>query len=262
MDHRVSEEAGWGEFEQLIKSFNKMTADLKDYQALQLKNQVSEMKEQVFRSVAHDLRAPLLGLQGYIYLLSSGKITEEQRGEYLQRMDEAAKNLSSLLEDVLSVSRVEAGMALPQRRQTELEPLLQNVLNTLRPAAQEKGLALEMQVPAGLCAWADPKLLRRIVTNLLSNAVKFTKEGFVKVTAQDEEKQTVVRVQDSGVGLDEKQCAEIFEKYRQVDEKAEGYGLGLFISRQLARAHGGDLTVQSEAGKGSTFILTLPKEEA
>ena len=262
LDHRVSEEAGWGEFEQLIKSFNKMTADLKDYQALQLKNQVSEMKEQVFRSVAHDLRAPLLGLQGYIYLLSSGKITEEQRGEYLQRMDEAAKNLSSLLEDVLSVSRVEAGMALPQRRQTELEPLLQNVLNTLRPAAQEKGLALEMQVPAGLCAWADPKLLRRIVTNLLSNAVKFTKEGFVKVTAQDEEKQTVVRVQDSGVGLDEKQCAEIFEKYRQVDEKAEGYGLGLFISRQLARAHGGDLTVQSEAGKGSTFILTLPKEEA
>ena len=262
LEHRVSEEAGWGEFEQLIKSFNKMTADLKDYQALQLKNQVSEMKEQVFRSVAHDLRAPLLGLQGYIYLLSSGKITEEQRGEYLQRMDEAAKNLSSLLEDVLSVSRVEAGMALPQRRQTELEPLLQNVLNTLRPAAQEKGLALEMQVPAGLCAWADPKLLRRIVTNLLSNAVKFTKEGFVKVTAQDEEKQTVVRVQDSGVGLDEKQCAEIFEKYRQVDEKAEGYGLGLFISRQLARAHGGDLTVQSEAGKGSTFILTLPKEEA
>ena len=82
------------------------------------------------------------------------------------------------------------------------------------------------------------------------------------MTAQDEEKQTVVRVQDSGVGLDEKQCAEIFEKYRQVDEKAEGYGLGLFISRQLARAHGGDLTVQSEAGKGSTFILTLPKEEA
>ena len=140
---------------------------------------------------------------------------------------------------------------------------LRNVPTLSRlPAAQEKGLALEMQVPAGLCAWADPKLLRRIVTNLLSNAVKFTKEGFVKVTAQDEEKQTVVRVQDSGVGLDEKQCAEIFEKYRQVDEKAEGYGLGLFISRQLARAHGGDLTVQSEAGKGSTFILTLPKEEA
>ncbi len=262
LDHRVNEEAGWGEFEQLIKSFNKMTADLKDYQALQLKNQVSEMKEQVFRSVAHDLRAPLLGLQGYIYLLSSGKITEDQRSEYLQRMDEAAKNLSSLLEDVLSVSRVEAGMTLPQRQLVELEPLLQNVLNTLRPAAQEKGLKLGMQVPAGLCAWADPKLLRRIVTNLLSNAVKFTREGFVKISAADEEKQTVISVQDSGVGLTEKQCAEIFEKYRQVDEKAEGYGLGLFISRQLARAHGGDLKAESEEGKGSTFILTLPKEEA
>lgn len=262
LDHRVSEEEGWGEFEQLIKSFNKMTADLKDYQALQLKNQVSEMKEQVFRAVAHDLRAPLLGLQGYIYILSSGKITEEQHAEYLQRMDEAAKNLSSLLEDVLSVSRVEAGMALPQRQQVELEPVMQNVLNTLRPAAQEKGLDLQTEVPSGLCVWADPKLLRRIMTNLLSNAVKFTKDGFVRLAAREEESSIVISVQDTGVGLTEKQQKEIFEKYRQVDEQTEGYGLGLFISRQLARAHGGDLTVSSQSGKGSTFTLTLPKEEA
>lgn len=261
LDHRVNENVGWGELQQLIVSFNKMTADLKDYQALQIKNQVSEMKEQVFRSVAHDLRAPLLGLQGYIYLLSSGKATEEQKQEYLQRMKEGAQNLSSLLEDVLAVSRVEAGMTLPQRQSLSLRPLLQNVLHTIEPSAQEKGLRLDLDCAEDLKVYADPKLLRRIVTNLLSNAVKFTQQGFIATQAYEENGQTVVSVRDSGKGMDEKQCREVFEKYRQVDETAEGYGLGLFISRQLARAHGGDLTVQSLPGQGSTFILRLPKEE-
>lgn len=260
-DHRISEDVAWGELRQLIVAFNKMTADLKDYQALQLKTQISEMKEQIFRSVAHDLRAPLLGLQGYIYILSSGKITEQQQQEYLRRMTEATQNLSSLLEDVLSVSRIEAGMSLPQRQQVELEPLLRGILQTAEPVAKEKGLRLELEVPPQAAAWADVKLLRRIVTNLVSNAIKFTREGFVAIRVEDTPQHTRVEVHDSGVGLTEKQCGEIFEKYRQVDDGAEGYGLGLFISRQLARAHGGDLTVQSAPGQGSTFALCLPKEE-
>lgn len=260
LDHRVNEEVGWGEFKELMASFNKMTADLKDYQTLQLKARVSEMKEQIFRSVAHDLRAPLLGLQGYIYILSSGKINAQQRAEYLQRMTEAAKDLSSLLEDVLAVSRVEAGMAPPQRRAVELKPLLQSVLHTAEPSAAEKGLRLELDVSEEAEALADPKLLRRIVSNLISNAVKFTQKGFVKVSACEEKTRTLVSVADSGPGLTEKQSEEIFEKYRQADDQAQGYGLGLFISRQLARAHGGELSVSSRPGQGSVFTLALPKE--
>lgn len=260
LDHRVNEEVGWGEFKELMASFNKMTADLKDYQALQLKARVSEMKEEIFRSVAHDLRAPLLGLQGYIYILSSGKINAQQRAEYLQRMTEAAKDLSSLLEDVLAVSRVEAGMGLPQRRVVELKPLLQSVLHTAEPSAAEKGLRLELDVSEKAAAFADPKLLRRIVTNLISNAVKFTQKGFVKISVCEEPKCTLVAVADSGPGLTEKQSKEIFEKCRQADDEAQGYGLGLFISRQLARAHGGELSVSSRPGEGSVFTLVLPKE--
>ncbi len=261
LDHRVNEDFGWGEFQGLMASFNKMTADLKDYQALQLKNQVSEMKEHIFRSVAHDLRSPLLGLQGYIYILQSGKINPEQREEYLRRMEEAALNLSSLLEDVLAVSRVEAGMALPQRQSIEITEFLQNVIHDIEPVAQEKGLRLACNDSEGISVYADPKLLRRILTNLLSNAVKFTKEGWIKISVEDQPNQTLISVQDSGIGLSEKECVEIFEKYNQVSSKAEGYGLGLFISRQLARAHGGDLSVQSAPGQGSTFVLMLPKEE-
>ena len=261
LDHRIKEEVGWGEFKDLIASFNKMTADLKDYQALQLKSQVSEMKEQVYRAVAHDLRAPLMGLQGYIYILSSGQVTDEERKDYLLRMADAAQNLSSMLEDVLAVSRVEAGMALPQREKVSVLPLVHHVLDTQRPAAESKSVELSCQMPDELAMWADPKLLRRIVTNLVSNAVKFTEKGFVKVIGGEDANTVWLQVQDSGIGLTPQQMAHLFEKFRQVDGHAEGYGLGLFISRQLARAHGGDLTVASEAGKGSTFTLRLPKEE-
>lgn len=262
LDHRVNEEAGWGELEQLIQSFNEMTADLQDYQALQLKSQVSEMKEQVFRSVAHDLRAPLLGLQGYIYLLAEDTLPPAQQKEYMARMADAVQNLSGLLEDVLAVSRVETGVELPHRQKLLLKPLLTRLVQAQEPLAKKKGLALSVEVSEQAAAWADPKLLQRIVTNLLSNALKFTERGFVKVAAQETDTDTWITVQDSGIGLTEAQCRDIFEKYRQVNEQAEGYGLGLFISRQLARAHGGELSAASVPGQGSTFTLRLPKEEA
>ena len=260
LDYQIPQEANWKEFQDLIGSFNQMTTDLKNYQALQLKNKVSEMKEQVFRSIAHDLRAPLLGLQGYIYILSSGQVSEEQRQDYLSRMADAAQNLSSLLEDVLAVSRVEAGVELPRRERVELLPLVDSVLNTQRPAAQEKNIDLQVEIPNTLKVYADPKLLKRIFSNLLSNAVKYTQQGFVRVSAGEDEKNVRITVQDSGIGLTAEQCQEIFEKFYQTDSHAQGYGLGLFISRQLARAHGGELSVESVFGQGSTFILCLPKE--
>lgn len=261
LEHQISKEVDWDEFKELIASFNKMTADLKDYQNLQLKSQVSEMKEQVYRSVAHDLRAPLMGLQGYIYILSSGQVSDQERKDYLLRMSDAAQNLSSLLEDVLAVSRVEAGMSLPQRENITLLPLLQSVLHTQQPIAMEKGLNLSCTVSPELTVYADPKLLRRMMMNLISNAVKFTDKGFIQITAEQTEQQVCISVQDSGRGITAQEKAHIFEKFRQGDSRSEGYGLGLFISRQLARAHGGDLTVTSAEGEGSTFTLQLPKEE-
>jgi signal transduction histidine kinase len=261
LNHRVSEDMDWGEFRKLIASFNKMTADLKDYQQLQIKNQVSEMKEQVYRAVAHDLRAPLMGLQGYIYILSSGQVTEEERKDYLVRMTEAAQNLSSMLEDVLAVSRVEAGMSLPQLEKTAVAPLIESVFRLQQPIAQEKKLELSCEIPPNLTVYADPKLFRRIMMNLVSNAVKFTDKGFVKITGGEDDQQVWISVQDSGRGMTPQQATHIFEKFQQVDATAEGYGLGLFISRQLALAHKGNLTVESKVGEGSTFTVHLPKEE-
>ena len=259
-DEKIDEEIGWGEFKHLIASFNKMTADLKDYQVLQLQAQVSEMKEQVFRAVAHDLRAPLLGLQGYLYILQSGKVSKDEEKQYLELMSQAAKNLSSLLEDVLDVSRVQAGMMMPKKESVALPEIVKNVTDTLTPAAQEKGLALTADIAVDRLP-ADPKLLQRVIMNLVSNAIKFTDKGFVRVRAWQDEKGYYLSVADSGIGISEHDLKGLFQKYHQVHTDRQGYGLGLFISRQIMQAHGGTLDVTSKPGEGSVFTLSIPKEQ-
>ncbi|MBO7190791.1 MAG: sensor histidine kinase [Elusimicrobiaceae bacterium] len=260
LDQKIDEDIGWGEFKQLITAFNQMTTDLQDYQVLQLQAQVSQMKEQVFRAVAHDLRAPLLGLQGYLHILQSGKVSEEEKKQYLDLMSQAARDLSSLLEDVLDVSRVEAGVLAPQKQNVDLAQLARQVIGTLQPVAEQKKLPLDLSVPK-MNVWADPKLLQRIIMNLVSNAIKFTEKGFVRIGASEDEKCYRITVQDSGIGMSAQEIKGLFQKYHQVHADKPGYGLGLFISRQIAQAHGGTLDVVSQPGQGSTFTLTLPKEE-
>ncbi len=260
LDVHVDPEIGWGEFKRLINAFNQMTVDLKDYQVLRLQAQVSELKEQVFRSVAHDLRAPLMGLQGYIYILQNGHVSENEKQNYLKLMSEAAQNLSALLEDVLDISRLEAGMAQVHKESVDLHVLVNEVFDTLRPTATQKNLSLEADLSVDRLP-ADPKLFKRVLTNLVSNAIKFTQKGFVKVWATQDSTSYTLQVQDSGIGLSAQEIKGLFHKYHQVHADQPGFGLGLFISRQLVEAHGGTLTVSSVLSQGSTFTITLPKEK-
>ncbi len=261
LDVHVDPEIGWGEFKRLIHDFNQMTVDLKGYQALRLQAQVSQMKEQVFRAVAHDLRAPLMGLQGYIYILKNGEVSAQEKQNYLKLMDEAAQNLSALLEDVLDVSRLEAGMAQVQKQTVDLKKLVREVFDTVRPTAAEKQLELSSEIDCPQMM-ADPKAFKRVLTNLVSNAVKFTEKGFVRVIASQDEKSYTVKVEDSGIGLSEQEIKGLFQKYHQVHPDKPGYGLGLFISRQLVQAHGGTLAVSSVPKQGSCFTIQIPKEQA
>ena len=260
LEQKIDEEIGWGEFKQLISSFNKMTEDLKDYQVLQLQAQVSEMKENIFRSVAHDLRAPLLGLQGYLYILESGKASKEEEKEYLSLMSQAAKNLSVLLEDVLDVSRLQAGMMIPKKQEVDVKQMVRQVEDMLRPTATEKKLELSSEVKLEKIS-ADPKLLQRVITNLVSNAIKFTEKGFVSIKTWKEQNRGYISVSDSGIGLSETDIKSIFLKYHQVNTDKAGYGLGLFISQQIVAAHGGRLEVSSVLGEGSVFTIILPEEQ-
>ena len=158
------------------------------------------------------------------------------------------------------VSRLEAGTLNPALQEVYLPKLAQEAADTVAPSAREKHLELNVQVP-DITLQADEKLLRRVLINLLSNAVKFTQAGFVRLEAKEEPGRVLISVTDSGVGIALKDQQTIFEKYHQVRSDSRGYGLGLFISRQIACAHGGDIVVSSEPGKGSTFTVTLPKEK-
>lgn len=262
LDVQVDEEIGWGEFKQLIADFNKMTVDLKDYQRLQLQMHISQMKEGVFRSVAHDLRAPLMGLQCYLHTLRNApQLPPEQQKECLDMMDQSAKNLSLLLEDVLNVARIESGVVDPKKEQVEIGPFIQQITDILAPLAKDKGLEISTQIEVDTFP-VDPKLFLRVVQNLLANAIKFTDKGFIRLRAWQDAAHYFLSVQDSGIGIAKEELEEIFEKYHQVNVNKPGYGLGLFISRQIVLAHGGTLEVSSTPGEGSTFTVCLRKEDA
>ena len=159
----------------------------------------------------------------------------------------------------MDVSRLEAGMSTVQKQSVEVRPLLEEVMDTLRPAAEQKKLKLTLQCKVDRVP-ADPKMLKRIMMNLASNAVKFTEKGFVRIVATQDKKRYALKVEDSGIGLSDSEIKGLFQKYHQVRPDQPGYGLGLFISRQLVEAHGGSLEVISKPGKGSIFTVRLPKE--
>jgi signal transduction histidine kinase len=134
------------------------------------------------------------------------------------------------------------------------------VTDTLKPTAAEKKIDLQADIPAWQVP-ADEKLLRRVLTNLVSNAIKFTEKGFVRIYAKQDEKCYFITVEDSGIGMSEQEIKGLFQKYHQIHADKPGYGLGLFISRQIVESHGGTLSVTSRPGEGSVFTITLPKEE-
>ena len=258
LEVHVDEQQGWKEFKPLITSFNQMVQDLKDYQALRVRAELAQLKENIFRAVAHDLRAPLLGLQGYIYVLQNGSLSPAEQKEYLAQMHTAAQNLSLLLEDALAVSRLQTGMTQVASETVDVHDLLKQVYDSLSPAAAEKHLEFTLNTSVDTLV-SDSKSLLRILMNLVSNALKFTSKGFVRVQVEEVKKGYRITVADSGIGMSREEMKGLFQKFHQIDPSQRGYGLGLFISRQLVQALGGKLEVDSQKGKGSIFTVLLKK---
>jgi PAS domain S-box-containing protein len=216
--------------------------------------------------MSHELRTPLNAIGGYVQLLEMGvhgPVTEEQRVA-LGRIDRSQRHLLRLINDVLNLSRIEAGRVDYVVERVAADDVVKSVLPMVEPQLQSKSLQLESVVPQDLVALADREKVQQILLNLLTNAIKFTAEGgSVCVEAgRASESRIFVRVVDSGVGIPADMLDKVFEPFVQVDAShsrgAQGTGLGLAISRDLARGMRGDLTAQSTPGSGSTFELTLP----
>ena len=191
-----------------------------------------------------------------------GPITDAQR-KSLDRIARSHRHLLRLVNDVLNLSRIEAGRMEYRIEEVELLAVVSSVVPMVEPQLAEAGLTLETAIDAALNARADREKAQQILINLLTNAVKFTpRGGRVAVRTHRDEARVRVDVSDTGIGIPPEQLASVFEPFVQVQSdqtrRSEGTGLGLAISRDLARGMGGDLTVSSERGAGSTFTLHLP----
>ncbi len=225
-------------------------------------------KSEFLATMSHELRTPLNAIGGHVQLLEMGvrgPITEEQR-DALMRIDRSQRHLLGLINDILNLSRIEAGKVDYVMTDVPLRAALADLAPMIDPQLAAKSLSLEVHDPDGMpTVRADCEKLQQILLNLLSNAVKFTKAGgriWIDATQRDGVAGKVfIRVSDTGLGIPEPKIETIFEPFTQVDAShsrlGQGAGLGLSISRDLARGMGGELRVRSELGVGSTFTLTL-----
>jgi PAS domain S-box-containing protein len=224
-------------------------------------------KSEFLAVMSHELRTPLNAIAGYAELMQLGVPEPVPRvhQDYLRRIRTAQQHLLTLINSVLSFARLEAGRLSFTYERVPVDELLRAVEPLVAPQMQAKKLQYHCEpFDPGLAVMADPEKAAQILLNLVSNAVKFTPPGgTVSLEAESDEDVVALRVRDTGVGITPDMLASIFEPFVQVDARltrtAEGVGLGLTISRELAHGMGGDLTAESAPGKGSTFSLTLAR---
>ena len=216
--------------------------------------------------MSHELRTPLNSIIGFCEVLVArmfGEVNAKQ-AEYLGDIHSSGEHLLSLINDILDLSKIEAGHM--ELNLTAFDPgmALENAVTLIKERAARRGITLKLDVDQRLGEWvADERKFKQILLNLLSNAVKFTPDGGrVEVGARRNGEGVEVSVRDTGVGIKPEDQALIFEEFRQVGadftKKAEGTGLGLALTRKLVELHGGTIGVESAEGKGSTFTFTLP----
>ena len=257
LKHRIPAERS-DEFGRLSGAFNEMAVRLAELDAL---------KESIFQTITHDLLNPLMSISGYLQVVSmslEGPDSEKQ----IKRLNlalKATKQLDSMVTDILDIAKMEAGSMTLSLKPLSLQTLIGEVVELMSVQAAGYKVKLAAEVPDGFPEIrADGDLLRRVVTNLAGNSLKFTPEGgSVTIRAETESGGTRVSVVDTGCGIPKDKMKHMFSKFFQVSESQElarkrGTGLGLTVCKQVVEAHGGRIWVESEWGKGSSFIFTLP----
>lgn len=234
--------------------------------ARQTAEKASQTKSQFIANMSHELRTPLNAIIGYSEIVLEDQPNGESAAD-IKRVLSAARHLLSLINDILDVSKVEAGGLALHSENVDLNGMLADVVNSVRPAAAANRTNINTHIAANAPSSfaSDGLRLRQCLMNLLSNAVKFTVDGNITIrvapTFVDQAHGLKVEVEDTGIGMTAEQMARLFQPFAQADEsltrKYGGTGLGLMLTRNLARAMGGDVTLNSTPGKGSIFTLTV-----
>ncbi len=247
------------EFLGLVSVFRDITTEV----------QADRAKSDFVSMVSHELRTPMTAVKAYVDLLlmgTPGPLNEQQR-KFLKVVKANSERLIDLVSDLLDISRIEAGKVKLERQPVDMAELIDQVVMTIQPNAQEKHQRVRVVVPPALPkALGDPARLTQILTNLVGNAHKYTPEGGeITVYAYVRHGMLHVAVQDTGIGISPENQRKVFERFYRVDDpgvrETTGTGLGLSIAALLVQMHGGQIWVESEVGEGSTFYFTVPLAE-
>lgn len=223
------------------------------------------LKSVFLATMSHELRTPLnsiIGFSGILLQELAGPLNPEQKKQ-LAMVSESSDHLLALINDVLDISKIEAGQLTLAHEPFNLRQSVEKVIRTVTPLAEKKGLRLESDIAAGVGeVRGDSRRVEQVLLNLLSNAIKFTETGVVRLEFLRRGEEIEIRVTDTGIGIREEDMEKLFTPFRQIDtgltRQYEGTGLGLSISKRLADMMGGTIYAESEYGKGSTFYFTIP----
>ncbi|MGM9538036.1 MAG: ATP-binding protein [Candidatus Onthomonas sp.] len=245
---------GRNELDAIIENFNKMAEELSGIETL---------RTDFVANVSHELKTPLAVIQSDAAMLQDPDLTLEQREQYTRSIIAATRRLSGLITNTLRLNKLENQQIFPERREYDLNEQLCQCMLSFEDAWEEKQLTIqaELEEPVSICS--DPELLELVWNNLISNAVKFTEPGgSIRVGLTRENRWAVVTVSDTGCGITPEVGRHIFERFYQGDTShaAQGNGLGLALVKRVMDILGGEISVESQAGEGSTFTVRLECE--
>ncbi|MGZ3581203.1 MAG: GAF domain-containing protein [Ktedonobacterales bacterium] len=233
--------------------------------------EMDQMKANFIGMVSHELRSPLQVITGYLDLTLSGMSggLTDQQFDFLRRARAGSEHLMGMVDDLLLISRRDAGLFTLSLKEIELVPVIQESIDELELLADDSGVKLYTHMPAQLPPiWADGPRISQVLRNLLTNAIKFTPAGgSVTVSAEATDDSVIMRVRDTGVGIAPQHLKKIFDRYYQIANSGlrgrfQGQGLGLAIVRMIVEGHHGNISVESNHGQGSVFMVVLPRRRA
>jgi signal transduction histidine kinase len=247
------------EFQDLTRSLNRMSSRFRnDIQELQ---RMQRVQNEFIGNVSHEVKNPIFAVSGFVEALGSDKLPPEQRAQYAQKGLANLNRLNLLFSDLIEIARLEYRDDLIRPERFELQDLISEVVETVLPRAEDKGLEIVWDNPP-LEVMADRNRIRQVLTNLIENAVNYTDEGSVRVRMRRHRDKARVEVDDTGRGIPEDHLDRVFDRFHRVDaarsRKMGGTGLGLAIVKQILEAHGEPVHVESTRGRGSRFWFELP----
>ena len=224
--------------------------------------QLEGVRRDFVANVSHELKTPLTSLRGFAEALADGDLPSEQSSEFAGRILANVERMQHLIDDLLDLSRIESGVWTPEPDDLALDALVDSAWNSLQPAPGNRNIELEREITTSLRLRVDRDALVQVLCNLLDNAIRYTPDGgSVRLTARRDGEQTRIEVADDGPGIPSAQLDRVFERFYRIDtarsREAGGTGLGLSIVKHLVAAHGGQVGIESELGRGTTVWFTI-----